>query len=118
MNCIRQQLTKFRMAALALAIPALLFATTARPALAQTLKVDSNYEISGAGYKAVTTSDGTGDLPHKIVLPKGSTSMTFAIYGGTKTKGRYGPLYHDRRRQNLQRCGRCGKRLFRKSAAR
>jgi hypothetical protein len=88
MNCIRQQLTKFRMAALALAIPALLFATTARPALAQTLKVDSNYEISGAGYKAVTTSDGTGDLPHKIVLPKGSTSMTFAIYGGTKTKGR------------------------------
>jgi hypothetical protein len=88
MNCIRQQVTKFRMAAFALTVPALLFAGVLHPAHAQTLKVDANYEISGAGYKSVTTSDGTGALPHKIALPKGSSSMTFAIDGGSITKGR------------------------------
>ncbi|MGA7629557.1 MAG: hypothetical protein WCB11_02245 [Terriglobales bacterium] len=88
MNCIRQQVTKFRMAAFALTMLALLFAAAVRPAQARTLKVDANYETSGAGYKAVTTSDGTGALPHKIALPKGSTSMTFAIDGGSITKGR------------------------------
>jgi hypothetical protein len=88
MNCIRQQVTKFRMAAFALTVPALLFAAVLHPAHAQTLKVDANYEISGAGYKSVTTSDGTGALPHKIALPKGSSSMTFAIDGGSITKGR------------------------------
>jgi hypothetical protein len=88
MNCIGQRALKFRMAAFALSVLALLFAAAVRPAQAQTLKVDSNYEISGAGYKAVTTSDGTGELPHKIALPAGSSSMTFAIYGGTITKGR------------------------------
>jgi hypothetical protein len=67
---------------------ALSFALAARSADAQTLKVDSNYEISGAGYKLVTTSDGIGDLPHKIVLPKGAISITFAVHAGTKTKGR------------------------------
>ncbi len=60
----------------------------ARPAQPQTLKVNADYEISGAGYKTITTTDGSGDLPHKIALPKGAKSMTFAIYGGTKTKGR------------------------------
>jgi hypothetical protein len=88
MNCIRQQVTKFRMAAFALTVPALLFAGVLHPAHAQTLKVDANYKISGAGYKSVTTSDGTGALPHKIALPKGSSSMTFAIDGGSITKGR------------------------------
>ncbi|MGA9472834.1 MAG: hypothetical protein WBV36_10245 [Terriglobales bacterium] len=87
-NCIRRQVATFRMAAVALTVLALSFTWAARPAQAQTLKVDSNYEISGAGYKAVTTSDGTGVLPHKIALPKGSTSMTFAIDGGSITKGR------------------------------
>jgi hypothetical protein len=76
------------MAAVALTMLALFLAWASSPAQAQTLKVDSNYEISGAGYKAVTTSDGTGALPHKIALPKGSTSVTFAIDGGTIKKGR------------------------------
>jgi hypothetical protein len=88
MNCIPQQVAKFRMAAFALTMLALIFTSALRPVQAQTLKVDANYEISGAGYKAVTTSDGTGALPKSITLPAGSTSMTFAIYGGSITKGR------------------------------
>jgi hypothetical protein len=85
MNCIHQMC---RTAAFALTMLALIFATEVRPACAQTLKVNANYEISGAGYTAVTTSDGTGSLPHKIALPADSTTMTFAIDGGTIKKGR------------------------------
>jgi hypothetical protein len=75
-------------AAFAVTVLAIFLAWAVRPAQAQTLKVDSNYEISGAGYKSVTTSDDTGALPKHIKLPAGSTSMTFAVDGGTKTKGR------------------------------
>jgi hypothetical protein len=87
MNCIRQQVEKFRMAAFALTVLTFFFAWEVCPAPAQTLKAAANYEISGAGYKSLTTSDTSGDLPLKIVLPADSTSMTFAVYGGTKTKG-------------------------------
>ncbi len=87
MNCIRQKMSATGVALTALTLLAVSFVLEVRSANAQTLKVDSNYEISGAGYKSVTTSDGTGDLPHKIVLPKGAISITFAIHAGTKTKG-------------------------------
>jgi hypothetical protein len=50
---------KTGMAAFALTMLAIFLARAVR-LQAQTLKVDSNYEISGAGYKAVTTSDGRG----------------------------------------------------------
>lgn len=88
MNWFRRQLPAFRIAAAALTMLALFVGWAARPAQAQTLKVDANYEISGAGYKAVTTSDGTGALPKSIKFPAGSTSMTFAIDGGSIKKGR------------------------------
>jgi hypothetical protein len=88
MHCTRPQVAVFRMAAVVLTMLALFVAWGSRSAQAQTLKVDANYEISGAGYKAVTTSDGTGALPHKIALPAGSTSITFAIDGGSIKKRR------------------------------
>jgi hypothetical protein len=88
MHCNRPQIATLRMAAVVLTMLALFVAWASRSAQAQTLKVDANYEIRGAGYKAVTTSDGTGALPHKIALPAGSTSITFAIDGGSIKKGR------------------------------
>jgi hypothetical protein len=51
---------KTGMAAFALTMLAIFLAWAVRPVQAQTLKVGANYEISGAGYKAVTTSDGRG----------------------------------------------------------
>lgn len=62
-------------------------AGTASPWPAQTIKVNADSEASGAGYKKVTTADGTGPLPHKISLPTDATSMTFAIVNGTTTPG-------------------------------
>jgi hypothetical protein len=74
--------------ALTLAVLSALLLTAARPTQAQTKKVNAIDEASGGGYKSVTTTDGSGSLPAKIKLPANSTSMTFAIYGGSKTKGR------------------------------
>jgi hypothetical protein len=73
--------------ALAIAVFSALLLIPARPAQSQTLKVNADYEISGAGYKKVNTSDGTGALPHEVKLPTDATSMTFAIVGGSKIKG-------------------------------
>ena len=70
---------------------AVLFALTlavVTPAWAQTTKVNANAEVSGGGYKKVTTSDGSGKLPPKIQLPADATTMVFAIAGGSKVKGR------------------------------
>ncbi len=91
MNCINVRTSKKTgMAALALTMLAVLIlnAGAALPLQAQTKKVNAIDEVSGGGYKAVTTTDGSGSLPAKITLPANSTSMTFAIYGGSKTKGR------------------------------
>ncbi|MGO9941010.1 MAG: hypothetical protein ACLPH3_25405 [Terracidiphilus sp.] len=53
-------------------------------AQAQQIKVYAADEISGAGYKSVTTTDDTGKLPHHIKLPAGATSISFAIVGGSE----------------------------------
>jgi len=53
-------------------------------AQAQKIRVNAVDEISGAGYKSVTTTDGSGRLPPQIKLPAGATSVTFAIVGGSK----------------------------------
>ena len=58
------------------------------PTWAQTKKVNANDEVSGGGYKKVTTNDGSGRLPAKVGLPADATTMVFAITGGSKTKGR------------------------------
>jgi hypothetical protein len=50
----------------------------------KTVTVSAMAEISGAGYNAVNTSDGTGILPPSIVIPAGSTSMAFSVVGGSK----------------------------------
>lgn len=51
-------------------------------AQAQKKKVNAVDEISGAGYKRVTTTDASGHLPPSIKLPAGATSVTFAVTKG------------------------------------
>lgn len=51
---------------------------------AQQITVSAVDEISGAGYSSVTTTDGSGSLPRRIKLPARSTSVTFAVTGGSK----------------------------------
>jgi len=74
--------------ALTLAALAALLLTVASPISAQTKKVNATAEVSGGGYKKVTTTDGSGKLPAKIKLPADATTVVFAITGGSKTKGR------------------------------
>jgi hypothetical protein len=74
--------------ALTLAVISAVLLAVISPTWAQTKKVNANAEVSGGGYKKVTTSDGSGILPAKIQLPADATTMVFAIAGGSKTKGR------------------------------
>jgi hypothetical protein len=74
--------------ALSRALISALLLVAVSPTWAQTKKVNANAEVSGAGYKSITTSDGSGILPAKIQLPADATTMVFAITGGSKTKGR------------------------------
>jgi len=53
------------------------------PSETGTVTVNATDEISGAGFSAVTTTDGTGTLPVGIPLVTGATSVTFEITGGS-----------------------------------